>query len=111
MQTLNLTTRYCGRERIVGKNVSANLGFSKTQKQIKRVLKSIGFNQVTFANGDSHAESPLTHYCCRTNITSHAELPPRVGHKAARYGSMPSPAVPPRAMPNHARIALLLPSP
>jgi hypothetical protein len=72
MQTLNLTTRYCGCKRIVGKKVSANLGFSKAQKQDKRVLKSIGFNQVTFANGGNHAESPLTHYCCRTNIASHA---------------------------------------
>ena len=35
---------------------------SEAQKQDKRVLKSIGFNQVTFANGGNHAESPLTHY-------------------------------------------------
>ena len=47
-------------------------------------LKSIGFNQVTFANGGNHAESTLTHYFCRTNIASHAELPPRIGHEAPR---------------------------
>ena len=64
------------------KPVSANLGFSKSQKQDKRVLKSIGFNQVTFANGGNHAESPLTSYCCRTNIGARAELPPRFGHDA-----------------------------